>query len=145
MEENEKKNDISKTIVARYGSIKKSDKTNIEINIIRWNNGRNKVDIRPWSSNGVYAQKGLTFNKESFLKLLKILNDVDISLIDSETKVKSSKQEEIPLPEEPKYRQINDDDEFVDEDEEAKIPFDEKEDAEKSSLEEKEEPKTVAS
>ena len=132
MEETAKKNDISRTIVARYGSIGRRDK-NIEINIISWNNGRKKVDIRPWSSNGVYAQKGLTFGKESFFKLMKILNDVDISLIDSEVSVKEYR-EEAPLPEEPKYKPESEENNDLDiEGEEESIPFDESEETEQSS------------
>ena len=64
---------------------------------------------------------------------MKILNDVDISLIDSEVSVKEYR-EEAPLPEEPKYKPESEENNDLDiEGEEESIPFDESEETEQSS------------
>lgn len=98
MEQHSNKNsDISRQIITRYGSIRKANNSNLEVNIISWNNGKKKLDIRPWTADGVIAMKGITLSREGFVSLMKILNNVDISLIDSELKT-SSKKQEPPLP-----------------------------------------------
>jgi len=100
MEQNSKKNDISRKIISRYGSIRRPNNSNIEVNIIRWNYGKSKLDIRPWSADGVIAMKGITLSREGFLSLMRILNEVDVELIDSENTPRDNTMENAPLPEE---------------------------------------------
>ena len=101
MEQNSHKySDISRAIISRYGSIRRPNNSNIEVNIISWNNGRKKLDIRPWSKDGVIAMKGITLGRESFIYLMKILNNVDIDMIDSEVKPMEKRQEP-PAPQPP--------------------------------------------
>ena len=104
MEQNSNKNsDISRDIITRYGSIRRPNNSNIEVNIISWNNGRKKLDIRPWSKDGVIAMKGITLGRESFVYLMKILNNVDIDMIDSEIKP-MEKRQEAPAPQPPEIQ-----------------------------------------
>ena len=100
MEQNSKKNDISRKIISRYGSIRRPNNSNIEVNIIRWNYGKSKLDIRPWSADGIIAMKGITLSREGFLSLMRILNEVDVELIDSENTPRDNTMENAPLPEE---------------------------------------------
>ncbi|MBS5841931.1 MAG: hypothetical protein KIC77_00370 [Clostridiales bacterium] len=81
--EKQKQTEITRNIDNRFGSINKTDHSNIEINIIRWNNGRKKLDIRVWSSDGKCPKKGVTFNREEYFQLIRILSGIDPMLIDS--------------------------------------------------------------
>ena len=126
MEQNSKKNDISRKIISRYGSIRRPNNSNIEVNIIRWNYGKSKLDIRPWSADGIIAMKGITLSREGFLSLMRILNEVDVELIDSENTLYEKKTEFAPLPEEPKIPEAlseSDDVDFFDEGEEENVPL----------------------
>lgn len=82
---------IRREIGERFGMIKKTDQ-NIEINIVSWNGGMKKLDIRPWSTDGKYVKKGITFNREEFYSLMDILSRVDPLLIDS----RDSKSSAVP-------------------------------------------------
>ena len=126
MEQNSKKNDISRKIISRYGSIRRPNNSNIEVNIIRWNYGKSKLDIRPWSADGIIAMKGITLSREGFLSLMRILNEVDVELIDSENTPYERKTEIAPLPEEPQMPVVSeecDDVGFSDEGEEENVPL----------------------
>lgn len=126
MEQNSKKNDISRKIISRYGSIRRPNNSNIEVNIIRWNYGKSKLDIRPWSADGIIAMKGITLSREGFLSLMRILNEVDVELIDSENTPYEKKTEIAPLPEEPQMPMASDerdDVDFFDEAEEENVPL----------------------
>ena len=99
MEQNSNKNsDVSREIITRYGTIRRPNTSNIEINVISWNKGKRKLDIRPWSKDGVIAMKGITLSREGVIALKKILNSVDISLIDSESKGADRRVEPNPPP-----------------------------------------------
>ncbi len=80
--ESQRKNTLVRTIEGRFGIINKTDQNNIEINIIRWNNGPKKLDIRMWSVDGRYPQKGITLDREEFLLFMDILNNINPMLID---------------------------------------------------------------
>ena len=126
MEQNSKKTDISRKIISRYGSIRRPNNSNIEVNIIRWNYGKSKLDIRPWSADGIIAMKGITLSREGFLSLMRILNEVDVELIDSENTPYEKKTEIAPLPEEPQMPMTSeecDDVDFSDEGEEENVPL----------------------
>ncbi|WP_286962002.1 MULTISPECIES: YdbC family protein [unclassified Lactococcus] len=45
---------------------------NKEINVVSWNGGEAKIDIREWDSNHTRMKKGLTLKKEEFFNLLEI-------------------------------------------------------------------------
>ena len=80
--ENQKQGEVPRNIDNRFGSISKTDHSNIEVNIIRWNNGRKKLDIRVWSSDGKCPKKGVTFSREEYFQLIRILSGIDPMLID---------------------------------------------------------------
>ena len=77
---------VPREIRSRLGSIRKSNHSNIEINIISWNQGMNKLDIRLWSSDGKCPNKGLTFNRDEYIQLIHILANIDPMLIDCSKK-----------------------------------------------------------
>ena len=77
---------VPRKIRNRLGSISKSNHSNIEINIISWNQGMNKLDIRLWSSDGKCPNKGLTFNRDEYIQLIHILANIDPMLIDCSKK-----------------------------------------------------------
>lgn len=73
---------LPRNINNRFGSISKMGQYNIEVNIMSWNNGYKKLDIRLWSGDGRSPKKGLTFNREEYIQLINILTSVDPMLID---------------------------------------------------------------
>ena len=77
---------VPRDICNRLGSIRKSNRSNIEINIISWNQGLKKLDIRMWSSDGKCPNKGLTFNRDEYIQLIRILANIDPMLIDCSRK-----------------------------------------------------------
>ncbi len=81
--EKQTQSEVTRSIDNRFGSISKTDRSNIEVNIIRWNNGRKKLDIRVWSSDGKCPKKGVTFSREEYYQLVRILTAIDPMLIDS--------------------------------------------------------------
>ena len=81
--EKQTQSEVTRSIDNRFGSISKTDRSNIEVNIIRWNNGRKKLDIRVWSSDGKCPKKGVTFSREEYYQLIRILTAIDPLLIDS--------------------------------------------------------------
>ena len=81
--EKQTQSEVTRSIDNRFGSISKTDRSNIEVNIIRWNNGRKKLDIRVWSSDGKCTKKGVTFSREEYYQLIRILTAIDPLLIDS--------------------------------------------------------------
>lgn len=82
MEKEKQSSELPRSIENRFGSIRKTDHSNIEVNIISWNNGRKKLDIRVWSSDGKSPKKGVAFSREEYLQLVNLLVGVDPMLID---------------------------------------------------------------
>ncbi len=52
-----------------------------EINLVKWNDGGIKVDIRDWKNNRESMRKGITLNRQEFLTLVKNLKKIDASVI----------------------------------------------------------------
>lgn len=48
-----------------------------EINLVRWNDGGPKVDIRDWNKEFKTMRKGITLNRQEFLTLVKSLRKID--------------------------------------------------------------------
>lgn len=48
-----------------------------EINLVSWNDGEAKYDIRSWSANHERMGKGITLNDEELSKLKESLNNID--------------------------------------------------------------------
>lgn len=61
------------------GVIAKSSKGwNKELNLVSWNNGNPKFDIRDWDTDHEKMGKGITLTSEELRELKRILNEMDI-------------------------------------------------------------------
>ena len=49
-----------------------------EINILSWNNGPDRLDIREWDANHEKMSKGISFNQDEFNKFVEIISSFDI-------------------------------------------------------------------
>jgi len=53
-----------------------------EVNIVSWNDRKPKLDIRDWDENHVKMGKGITLNAGEFAEFKKLIEDIDIGLLD---------------------------------------------------------------
>ena len=53
-----------------------------EINLVRWNDRKPKIDIRDWDEGRVKMGKGITLNKEELLKLKDLLDSIDLDTLE---------------------------------------------------------------
>lgn len=62
---------IEYEIIEEIGIISENEKTGWkkEINVISWNGGQAKYDIRDWSPNREKVGKGITLTSEEWIKL----------------------------------------------------------------------------
>ena len=58
---------------------------NKELNIVSWNEGAPKYDIREWNEEHTLMSRGLTFNEEEMKRLVKALRERGL-VIDKATK-----------------------------------------------------------
>lgn len=72
--EDEFKYDIIKT----FGEIPGNRKWKVRLNLISWNGGEPKYDIRTWSEDGSSMGKGISLSREELLSLRKIIDDAGI-------------------------------------------------------------------
>lgn len=49
-----------------------------EVNMVKWNEGKPKLDIREWATTHERMNKGVRFTDEEVIKLKEILNAMDI-------------------------------------------------------------------
>jgi len=54
-----------------------------EINILSWNGRKPKIDIRDWDENHEKMGKGITLYAEEAEELKRILNECDLSLLET--------------------------------------------------------------
>ena len=52
-----------------------------EVNVISWNEGKPKIDIRDWEGEHKKMGKGITLNKEEITELKKVLMNADIDML----------------------------------------------------------------
>lgn len=64
-------------VIRTIGEIPGERKWKIRLNLISWNGGEPKYDIRPWSEDGNAMGKGISMSKEELLGLKKILDSAD--------------------------------------------------------------------
>lgn len=70
--------DIQYEIVQELGVLSENAKGwRKELNLIRWNNGNPKYDIRDWSPEREKMGKGTTLTKEEILRLKDLLADIE--------------------------------------------------------------------
>ena len=53
-----------------------------ELNLVSWNDRKDKVDIREWEKKKKKMGKGLTLTKEELKSLKELLNSIDIDDLD---------------------------------------------------------------
>ena len=58
-----------------------------EINIISWNEGPGKIDIRTWNPDHSRMGKGISLSKEEFLALKGLMNEIDESDLDQSPQI----------------------------------------------------------
>ena len=70
--------DIKYDIVKEIGVLSENSKGwRKEINLISWNGGEPKYDIRDWAPEHEKMGKGTTLNKDEAMKLKEILNTIE--------------------------------------------------------------------
>lgn len=77
-----KDKEITFEIVEAIGVISSSATGwNREINIVKWNNGNPKLDIRDWSPDHTKMGKGISLKNEEVALLKSLLEDFDLDKI----------------------------------------------------------------
>ncbi len=72
------KTEFSYEIVKHIGVLSTNKaKWNREINIVRWNNGKPKLDIRDWAPEHEKMSKGISLSGEEVAVLKEILEEYD--------------------------------------------------------------------
>lgn len=61
-----------------------------EVNLVKWNDGGIKVDIRDWKDNKSSMRKGITLNRQEFLSLVKSFKKIDAKTISENVTVTST-------------------------------------------------------
>lgn len=51
---------------------------NLELNIVKWNDGEPKYDIRPWNEDHSRSGKGLTLTEDNLKSIIKYAEDARI-------------------------------------------------------------------
>ncbi|MBQ0011972.1 MAG: hypothetical protein KBT07_04635 [Clostridiales bacterium] len=70
--------EIKSEVVKEIGILSTSKSNwNREVNIIRWNDGKPKLDIRDWAPEHERAGKGITLTSEEVAVLKELLADYD--------------------------------------------------------------------
>ena len=73
---NERENDIVYEIVEHIGDIKTfPNGWTKELNVVRWNNGDPKYDIREWDETHSRMTKGITLRPDEMQKVAQLLGD----------------------------------------------------------------------
>lgn len=73
------KKEISFKIVENLGTISEGDSGwKKELNLVSWNDGEPKYDIRDWNETHERMGKGTTFTKENLVNLKALLNKIDL-------------------------------------------------------------------
>jgi len=55
-----------------------------EINLVRWNDRKPKIDIRDWGTEHEKMGKGITLNNEELKKLKVLLDSIDLEALEIE-------------------------------------------------------------
>jgi len=70
--------DIKYDIIETIGVLSENSKGwTKELNLISWNGGAAKFDLRDWAPDHEKMGKGITFTKEEALKLKELLEDIN--------------------------------------------------------------------
>jgi hypothetical protein len=70
--------EFSYEVTAELGVISENAKGwQTKLNMISWNGGESKFDVRPWSPDGERMGKGISLNEEEMVKLVELFNNRD--------------------------------------------------------------------
>ena len=73
------KNDITFEIVEHIGVIdeinNRDEKWTKEVNVVSWNGGKPKIDVRDWNSSHTRMSRGITLTEDQAMKMTKALVD----------------------------------------------------------------------
>ena len=76
--------EIKSEVVKEIGILSTSKSNwNREVNIIRWNDGKPKLDIRDWGPNHEKVGKGISLSKEEVAILKSLLEDINLDDIEA--------------------------------------------------------------
>lgn len=88
------KREITFQILEHIGVLSETKGWKKELNIVSWNNGPARFEIREWDDFHDYMRKGLAFTKGELKELRDILNDMDFSKVEiPETKARKRREE----------------------------------------------------
>ena len=74
--------EITYEIVKHIGAISSSPKGwNREVNIVKWNNGNPKLDVRDWAPDHTKMGKGISLRNEEVALLKALLEELEMDLI----------------------------------------------------------------
>lgn len=74
--------EITYEIVEQIGVISSSSKGwNREVNIVKWNNGNPKLDVRDWAPDHSKMGKGISLKNEEVALLKALLEDLELDKI----------------------------------------------------------------
>ena len=77
--EKEKNSDIVFEIIRKIGQFSQSSKGwSKELNLVSWNGGPAKYDLRDWSPDYEHMSRGITLHKEEAKNLLELLSTEDL-------------------------------------------------------------------
>ena len=86
--------EITFQIIEHIGVLSETKGWKKELNIVSWNNGPARFEVREWDDFHDYMRKGLAFTKGELMELRDILNDMDFSKVDiPETKARRKREE----------------------------------------------------
>lgn len=86
--------EITFQIVEHIGVLSETKGWKKELNIVSWNNGPARFEIREWDDFHDYMRKGLAFTKGELKELRDILNDMDFNKVEiPETKARKRREE----------------------------------------------------
>ena len=95
---------VSYEISKKLGVIGRSDNGwQKEVNLVKWNNGITKLDIRDWDPDGGRMRKGVTLSRGELFGLYKILKNFNFNEVEEykERKAKDAPKEDLAeVPEE---------------------------------------------
>lgn len=60
-------------IIKRIGIISETTNNSLQLNLVSWNNGKPKYDLRKWGNDGQKPYKGCTFSQSELVELCDIL------------------------------------------------------------------------
>ena len=70
--------DIKYELLEEYGVFSENNKGwTREVNLMSWNNGTPKYDIRDWAPDHEKMGKGITLSKEEFQALKELINKIE--------------------------------------------------------------------